>query len=83
MRGPHAALAARLAARDPGREFVLGQRIQYVFLPGTRLQARTLPDHLLNPRERFLRLAWQASCSVQACPIAQLWPCNHLLSLEV
>lgn len=40
MRGPHAALAARLAARDPGRSFVLGQRIQYVLLPGTRLQVR-------------------------------------------
>lgn len=24
MRGPHAALAARLAQRDPGRSFVLG-----------------------------------------------------------
>lgn len=65
MRGPHAALAARLAARDPNREFVLGQRIQYVFLPGTRLQARTLPDHPLNLREPFLRLAWQTSCFVK------------------
>lgn len=40
IRGPHARLAIRLQRRDPGREFVLGQRIQYVLLPGERLQVR-------------------------------------------
>lgn len=34
VRGPHAALAVKLAQRDPGRVFVLGERIQYVLLAG-------------------------------------------------
>ena len=41
MRGPHVALAVRLSQRDPGRSFVLGQRLQYVLLPGRRLQVWT------------------------------------------
>lgn len=41
VKGPHAALAVRLSQRDPGRSFVLGERLQYVLLPGARLQART------------------------------------------
>jgi DNA polymerase delta subunit 1 len=32
--GPHAALAVRLAARDPGRVRVLGERVPYVLLAG-------------------------------------------------
>ena len=43
VKGPHAALAVRLSQRDPGRSFVLGERLQYVLLPGARLQAR---EHL-------------------------------------
>jgi DNA polymerase delta subunit 1 len=42
VKGPHAALAVRLQQRDPGRSFVLGERLQYVLLPGFRTQARTL-----------------------------------------
>ena len=38
MKGPHAALAVRLQQRDPGRSFVLGERLQYVLLPGFRTQ---------------------------------------------
>lgn len=40
IRGPHARLAVRLQQRDRGRDFVLGQRIQYVLLPGARLQVQ-------------------------------------------
>ena len=43
VKGPHAALAVRLSQRDPGRSFVLGQRLQYVLLPGARLQASPNP----------------------------------------
>ena len=38
VKGPHAALAVRLQQRDPGRSFVLGERLQYVLLPGFRTQ---------------------------------------------
>jgi DNA polymerase delta subunit 1 len=34
VRGPHNALAVRLAARDPGRAFVLGERVPFVLLQG-------------------------------------------------
>ena len=42
VKGPHAALAVRLQQRDPGRSFVLGERLQYVLLPGFRTQVRAL-----------------------------------------
>jgi DNA polymerase delta subunit 1 len=38
VKGPHAALAVRLQKRDPNRSFVLGERLQYVLLPGKRTQ---------------------------------------------
>lgn len=38
VKGPHAALAVKLAQRDPGRKFLLGERLQYVLLAGARLQ---------------------------------------------
>lgn len=41
VQGPHAALAVKLAQRDPGRPFLLGERIQYVLLAG----AITLMGH--------------------------------------
>ena len=43
---PHVALASRLCAADPGREFLLGQRIPYVFVQrdGTKLQADKAED---------------------------------------
>ena len=41
VKGPHAALAVRLQQRDPGRNFVLGERLQYVLLPGFRTQVCT------------------------------------------
>jgi DNA polymerase delta subunit 1 len=34
VRGPHAALAVKLTQRDPGRSFVLGERVPYVLLAG-------------------------------------------------
>lgn len=38
IRGPHAALAVRISQRDPGRSFVLGERLQYVLTAGHKLQ---------------------------------------------
>ena len=34
VRGPHASLAVRLVARDPGKQLVLGERIPYVLISG-------------------------------------------------
>ena len=48
VKGPHAALAVRLQQRDPGRSFVLGERLQYVLLPGFRTQARSLARCLVS-----------------------------------
>ncbi len=60
VRGPHAALAVKLAQRDPGRPFLLGERIQYVLLsgesetePGARSQAEVAPPILAD------KLAWK------------------------
>lgn len=60
VRGPHAALAVRLQKEDPGREFVLGERVPYVLLAGHKqnqmesaedpvaaLHTRAQPDLLL------------------------------------
>lgn len=38
VRGPHASLAVRLVQRDPGRAFVLGERLPYVLLAGAPKQ---------------------------------------------
>ena len=38
VRGPHASLAVRLSGRDPGRRFLLGERLRYVLLAGARNQ---------------------------------------------
>ncbi|KAK9805765.1 hypothetical protein WJX73_007272 [Symbiochloris irregularis] len=46
VRGPHAALAVRLQKRDPGRTFVLGERLLYVLLAGERLQDDAAEDPL-------------------------------------
>jgi DNA polymerase delta subunit 1 len=42
--GPHAALAVRLAARDPGRVRVLGERVPYVLLAGFKKQDDAASD---------------------------------------
>ncbi|KAK9810365.1 hypothetical protein WJX72_009511 [[Myrmecia] bisecta] len=46
VRGPHAALAVRLQQRDAGRTFGLGERLQYVLLPGMRTQDEAAEDPL-------------------------------------
>ena len=46
VRGPHASLAVRLARRDAGREFVLGERLPYVLLAGARRQDDAAEDPL-------------------------------------
>ncbi|KAK9916419.1 hypothetical protein WJX75_002409 [Coccomyxa subellipsoidea] len=46
VRGPHASLAVRLQQRDPGRTFVLGERLSYVLLPGARTQDDAAEDPL-------------------------------------
>lgn len=46
IRGPHAALAVRLSQRDPGRSFVLGERLQYVLISGHELQDEAAEDPL-------------------------------------
>jgi DNA polymerase delta subunit 1 len=50
VRGPHAALAVRLSRRDPGRSFVLGERLQYVLLAGHKLQDDAAEDPLVAAR---------------------------------
>ena len=44
VRGPHASLAVRLSQRDPGRNFVLGERLQYVLTTGHKLQDDAAED---------------------------------------
>jgi len=44
VRGPHANLAVRLTQRDPGRSFVLGERLQYVLTSGHKLQDDAAED---------------------------------------
>lgn len=61
IKGPHARLAVRLQQRDGGRQFVLGQRIQYVLLPGPRLQVPPPPPPSTHD-------ILQASCSSRVCP---------------
>jgi DNA polymerase delta subunit 1 len=47
VRGPHANLAVRLTQRDPGRSFVLGERLQYVLTSGHKLQDDAAEDPLV------------------------------------
>ena len=51
IRGPHASLAVKLSRRDPGRCFVLGERIQYVLTAGHRLQDEAAEDPLLAAKD--------------------------------
>ncbi len=46
VKGPHGALAVRLAQRDPGRTFVLGERVPYVLLQGSVKQEDAAEDPL-------------------------------------
>jgi DNA polymerase delta subunit 1 len=50
VRGPHASLAVRLTQRDPGRSFVLGERLQYVLTSGHKLQDDASEDPLVAVR---------------------------------
>jgi hypothetical protein len=45
--------------RDPGRTFVLGQRIQYVLLRGERLQVSPASTPLLSHVSRATATAWE------------------------
>lgn len=53
VRGPHAALAVRLQQRDPGRTFVLGERLPYVLTAGHRLQDAAAEDPLTAARNNL------------------------------
>ncbi|KAL4424029.1 hypothetical protein ABPG75_001330 [Micractinium tetrahymenae] len=46
VKGPHNSLAVRLNQRDPGRTFVLGERLQYVLLAGHKKQDDAAEDPL-------------------------------------
>jgi DNA polymerase delta subunit 1 len=46
VRGPHAALAVKLAQRDPGKRFLLGERLSYVLVSGARTQEEAAEDPL-------------------------------------
>jgi hypothetical protein len=46
VRGPHAALAVKLAQRDPGKKFLLGERLSYVLVAGARTQEEAAEDPL-------------------------------------
>jgi DNA polymerase delta subunit 1 len=37
VKGPHASLAVRLSQRDPGKKWLLGERLPYVLLTGVRV----------------------------------------------
>ncbi|KAK3281175.1 hypothetical protein CYMTET_11024 [Cymbomonas tetramitiformis] len=56
LRGPHVHLAVRLRAQDPGREFVLGERIPYVLMAGGRTQEESAADPLEALRDPSHRL---------------------------
>lgn len=61
IRGPHVALAVRLMQRDPGRTFVLGERLPYVLLAGTEKQDDAAESPLVALRRRLrpnLALYW-------------------------
>ncbi|KAL4859641.1 DNA polymerase delta catalytic subunit [Chlorella vulgaris] len=62
VKGPHASLAVRLSQRDPGRTFVLGERLPYVLLAGEKLQEDAAEDPLTAAkagREGDLGLYWK------------------------
>ncbi|KFM28990.1 DNA polymerase delta catalytic subunit [Auxenochlorella protothecoides] len=50
VRGPHASLAVRLVQRDPGRAFVLGERLPYVLLAGAPKQDDAAEDPVMAVR---------------------------------
>lgn len=50
VRGPHASLAVRLVQRDPGRAFVLGERLPYVLLAGAPKQDDAAEDPVMAAR---------------------------------
>lgn len=62
MRGPHASLAVRLQKRDPGRTFLLGERLGYVLLPGCRTQDEAAEEPLTAAKQGLvpdLELYWK------------------------
>ena len=62
VKGPHAALAVRLAARDPGRVRVLGERVPYVLLNGFKSQDDAAEDPVTamnNKAAPNVSLYWQ------------------------
>ena len=62
VKGPHAALAVRLATRDPGRVRVLGERVPYVLLNGFKSQDDAAEDPVTaiqNKAAPNVSLYWQ------------------------
>jgi len=63
VKGPHASLAVRLAQRDPGCSFVLGQRLQYILVSGRgKLQEDAAEDPLTVLRQGLIpdyQLYWR------------------------
>eukprot|EP00887_Chlorella_sp_A99_P005178 scaffold1.g5178.t1 len=51
LKGPHVVLAKRLKERDPGRLFVLGERLPYVLMAGEKKQDDAAEDPLAVARE--------------------------------
>lgn len=75
IHGPHAHLAIRLRQRDPGRRFVLGERIPYVLLAGAAgLASRLLPG--TNRPEAAARLLGgrNRQGSTPACSLCEPLP---------
>jgi len=62
VRGPHVSLAVRLSRRDPGKSFVLGERVQYVLTSGHKLQDAAAEDPLTTAKrgaQADLELYWR------------------------
>ena len=62
VKGPHAALAVRLAARDPGRVRVLGERVPYILLSGFKSQDDAAEDPVTAMQNKAVpnvSLYWQ------------------------
>lgn len=80
MRGPHAALAVRLTQRDPGRKFVLGERLQYVLLTGMRLQEEAAEDPLVAAHRGLAPNVELYFRNKLSAPLSEIFKVSHLSS---
>lgn len=78
VRGPHATLAVKLVQRDPGRTFVLGERIPYVLLSGECSSAM----HAFQQTQALLscQLCPGASAAAVTCAFGQNLSDHSLLA---